>query len=139
MAKVKSSSGARKSATGGKGFGEEAQAPLKRMSPRPLPARTEADKPLLSEKREVRVRASGRIGAGGRVVIPAEVRAALQVEEGDKLALDVLGDELVVTPQWVGIRRAQEIVCSIVPAEVSLAEELSEDRRREAELEERDD
>jgi AbrB family looped-hinge helix DNA binding protein len=106
MADMKSSGGRRKSPKGPKGFAEEPQAPLAGTSPRPLPARLEADKPLLSETREARVRAAVRIGAGGRVVIPAVVRAALRVEAGDKLALEVLGDELVVTPQWVGIRRA---------------------------------
>ena len=138
MANMKNAAGRRKSAKGPAGFADEPQAPLARMAPRPLPARTEIDKPLLSETRKVRLRAAVRIGAGGRVVIPAEVRAALQVEDGDKLALEVVGDELVVTPQWVGIRRAQEIVCSVVPRDVSLADGLIEDRRREAELEEGD-
>jgi AbrB family looped-hinge helix DNA binding protein len=134
---IKNTGGRSKSRQGRKGFAEEPQALLARTSPRPLPARMEADKPLLSEAREARVRAAVRVGAGGRVVIPAEVRAALQVKDGDRLALEVLGDELLITPQWVGIRRAQEIVCSVVPADVSLADQVIEDRRREAELEER--
>jgi AbrB family looped-hinge helix DNA binding protein len=117
---------------------EGPQAPPVATSKRALPERTEKERPLLSEGRHPRLRLSARVGPAGRIVIPAEVRAALKLEEGDKLALEIVGDELVVTPQWVGIRRAQEIVCSIVPPDVSLADELIEDRRREAELEERD-
>jgi AbrB family looped-hinge helix DNA binding protein len=103
-----------------------------------LPERTEKGNPLLSEGREPRLRLSARVGPAGRIVIPAEVRAALNLEEGDKLALEVVGDELVVTPQWVGIRRVQEQVAEIVPPNVSLADELIEERRQEAKREDDD-
>ena len=85
--------------------------------------------------REVRLRRGVNIGPGGRIVIPADVRAALKVEEGDRLGLKVVGDELVVTPQWVGIERAQEMFRKLVPEGVDLVAELIADRRREAEKE----
>ena len=112
----------------------EGQPALKRA----LPERTEQGHPLLSETHKPRLRLSARVGPGGRIVIPSEVRAALNIEEGDKLALEVVGDELVLTPQWVGIRRVQEQVAEIVPPNVSFADELIEERRQEARREEGD-
>jgi AbrB family looped-hinge helix DNA binding protein len=119
------------------GTGEAHQAPGARLK-RASPERTEQGHPLLSEAHKPRLRLSARVGPAGRIVIPSEVRAALKLEEGDKLALEVVGDELVLTPQWVGIRRVQEQVAEIVPPDVSFADELIEERRQEARREEGD-
>jgi AbrB family looped-hinge helix DNA binding protein len=119
------------------GPGEAPQAPRSGMK-RALPERTEQGHPLLSEAHKPRLRLSARVGPAGRIVIPSEARAALKLEEGDKLALEVVGDELVLTPQWVGIRRVQEQVADFVPPNVSLADELIDERRQEARREEDD-
>jgi AbrB family looped-hinge helix DNA binding protein len=119
------------------GTGEAPPAPRPALK-RALPERTEQGHPLLSETHKPRLRLSARVGPGGRIVIPSEARAALKLEEGDKLALEVVGDELVLTPQWVGIRRVQEQVAEIVPPNVSFADELIEERRQEARREEGD-
>ncbi len=106
-----------------KGFAESPQAPL---------AEENELKDEVSLAGEVRLRQGVNIGPGGRIVIPAEIRAALKVKEGDRLVLAVVGDELVVTPLWLSIERVQKWVRSFVPEGVSLVDELIADRRREA-------
>jgi len=79
------------------------------------------------------------LGPGGRVVIPAVYRKAMQVKEGDRLMARVVEGELrLVTPE-MGIRRAQKIVRETIPADVDLVEALIEERRWEAAKELEDD
>jgi hypothetical protein len=61
-----------------------------------------------------------RLGPGGRVVIPAVFRKAMQVKEGDRLMARGL---------------AQKLVRESIPGTDSLADSLIEDRRREFEQE----
>jgi AbrB family looped-hinge helix DNA binding protein len=108
-----------------KDLGESLQHP-------PSPSDDTRDKDEISVHGEVRVRHGVNIGPGGRIVIPAEIRAALKVGEGDRLVLAVVGDELVVTPLWLSIERVQKWVRTFVPEGVSLVDELIADRRAEA-------
>lgn len=78
------------------------------------------------------LRAKVQIGAGGRVVIPAEMRAAMDVAEGDTLVARVMDGELHLLSQDAAIRKAQAIVRQYVPEGVSLVDELIADRREEA-------
>jgi len=73
-----------------------------------------------------------RIGAGGRVVLPAAVRRAMGVVPGDELLLvsDEEGVHLVTPAQ--AARRAQRLVRKWVPRRRRLADELISDRDREA-------
>ena len=80
-----------------------------------------------------------RMGAAGRVVIPADVRRAMQVSEGDPLIV-VPSDEglLLMTPAQAA-RRAQRLVREHIGRDAEggcrpLSEELIQERRREAEL-----
>lgn len=73
-----------------------------------------------------------RIGDGGRVVIPAEMRAALGVKPGDTLLARVVDGELMLLPHKAAVRRAQLLVRSFVPDGVSLVDELIAERRAEA-------
>lgn len=73
-----------------------------------------------------------RIGGGGRVVIPAEMRAALGVAPGDTLIARVEDGELSLMSQKTAVRRAQKLVRSFVPEGVSLVDELIAERRAEA-------
>ena len=74
-----------------------------------------------------------KIGPGGRIVIPAAFRAAMEAEEGDTLVATVDGDGIVqLASAPAALRMAQRIVCAAVPADVSLSDSLIEDRRREA-------
>jgi AbrB family looped-hinge helix DNA binding protein len=83
-------------------------------------------------------RAQLRIGDGGRVVIPAEMRAALGVKPGDTLIARVVGGELSLMSQKAAVRRAQDMVRRVVPEGVSLVDALIAERRAEAAREERD-
>jgi len=76
-----------------------------------------------------------RLGPEGRVVIPAPIRDALGLKEGDVLFARLEGGEVKLLTPRAAMMRAQAIVRSFVPEGVSLAEELIADRRREAERE----
>ncbi|MDP3895048.1 MAG: AbrB/MazE/SpoVT family DNA-binding domain-containing protein [Mesorhizobium sp.] len=73
-----------------------------------------------------------RIGDGGRVVIPADMRAALGVKPGDTLVARVVDGELSLMSQKSAVRRAQQLVRRFVPEGVSLVDELIAERRAEA-------
>ncbi|MGD9914837.1 MAG: AbrB/MazE/SpoVT family DNA-binding domain-containing protein [Rhizobiaceae bacterium] len=84
------------------------------------------------------IKARVQIGAGGRIVIPAEIRAAMNVVEGDILTARVVDGELQLFSQEAAIRKVQAMVRQFVPEGVSLVDELIAERREEArrELEE---
>lgn len=73
-----------------------------------------------------------KLGSNGRLVIPAAVRRALGVAEGDELSLAVVDDELRVTTIRAAVRRAQRVMAQRVPSERSLADELIAERRAAA-------
>lgn len=73
-----------------------------------------------------------KLGTNGRLVIPAAVRRALGVAEGDELSLAVIDDELRVTTLRAAVRRAQRVMAQRVPTERSLADELIAERRAAA-------
>jgi AbrB family looped-hinge helix DNA binding protein len=79
------------------------------------------------------------LGAGGRLVIPAKMRAALGLKVGDRLNVRLEGNELRVFTYREGLRRAQELVKSFVPQGISLVDDLIAERRREAARELSDD
>ncbi|MHB8575790.1 MAG: AbrB/MazE/SpoVT family DNA-binding domain-containing protein [Dehalococcoidia bacterium] len=71
------------------------------------------------------------LSEGGELVIPLSIREALDVKPGDRLLIELHGDELHVLTVGAGIRRAGEIVRRYIPAGVSLVDELIADRRAE--------
>jgi len=77
------------------------------------------------------------LGPGGRVVIPAALREAMEVNEGDTILAWVEDGELHLLSPRVGARQAQSMLKSLLPQGASLADELIADRRREAEAESR--
>lgn len=81
------------------------------------------------------LKARVQIGSGGRVVVPAEMRSAMGVSEGDILLAWVADGELRLLSQEAAIRKAQSIVRRHVPEGVSLVDELISDRRDEAKRE----
>jgi len=76
------------------------------------------ERPKFVENHRTRI----RIGAKGRIAIPAAMREALGMVDG----------ELRIATMRGGLRRAQERVRKYVPAGVSLADELSAERREAA-------
>jgi AbrB family looped-hinge helix DNA binding protein len=78
-----------------------------------------------------------KLGDGGRFVIPAAMREAMDVKPGDNLVMHVEDGELRVRGHREVIRRIQEQVAKLRPG-VSMVDELIADRRAEAakELEE---
>ena len=72
-----------------------------------------------------------RVGANGRIVIPAAVRRALGVDAGDALLLRVVDGELRLLPRRRAVRMAQALVARHVPRERSLVEALLKTRREE--------
>jgi|SRR5438132_994842 antitoxin PrlF len=78
---------------------------------------------------------STRITSGGRVVLPAELRAALGLADGAALRVRLDGRRIVLLPQAEILREIQEKWRRLVPGDRSLVDELIADRRAEAERE----
>jgi AbrB family looped-hinge helix DNA binding protein len=78
------------------------------------------------------LRARTRLGEKGRLVIPAPMRAALGIDAGGVLDLRVVDGELRVSSIRRRIQRVQERARQIIPPGVSLADELSAERREAA-------
>lgn len=74
------------------------------------------------------------IGVDGRVVIPADMRAAMRIGSDGRVMARVVDGELRVIAPGEAIRRVQKMVRSIVPGGVSLADELIAERRAEARM-----
>jgi bifunctional DNA-binding transcriptional regulator/antitoxin component of YhaV-PrlF toxin-antitoxin module len=72
-----------------------------------------------------------RFGPDGRVLVPVELRRALGVTPGEPLIARVLDRQLVIERREDALRRLKGRFANL-PAGVSLADELIEDRRREA-------
>lgn len=73
-----------------------------------------------------------KMSDGGRVVMPAEIRQALGLKEGDAVLWSLVDGVAQVTSRAQRIRQAQALVRKHVPAGVSLADELIAERRQEA-------
>jgi antitoxin PrlF len=73
-----------------------------------------------------------RIVSGGRLQIPADVRKALGLADGDDVRLEVVDGELRVRSFQTALGRVRALVRHHVPASASLADELIADRRSEA-------
>jgi antitoxin PrlF len=75
------------------------------------------------------------IGQGGRVLIPADIRSSMGVDEGDDLIASLADGELRLMSGATAIARAQAIVRLYVPeGSPSMVDELIAERRRENEM-----
>jgi AbrB family looped-hinge helix DNA binding protein len=72
------------------------------------------------------------MGEKGRIVIPAALREALGMAEGDVLDIRVVDGELRIATMRERLRQAQQRVMALVPPGVSLADELNAERREAA-------
>ncbi len=73
-----------------------------------------------------------QVGAAGRVVIPAELRARLGIQEGEVLSARIVEGELRLLPRAAAVAKARRLVRKAVPAGVSLVDALIAERRAEA-------
>lgn len=73
----------------------------------------------------------GKVGPAGRVVIPAQIRDVLGLEEGMELVFTVEGDEIRVTTMPTHLRRLQARMRELIPQAVSVVDEFIADRRAE--------
>ncbi len=114
----------RNAASKGQGFTEAPQAVFETDM---------AHKPGFGLENRVRL----TLGPGGRVVIPAALRDAMEVSEGDAILAWVEEGELHLLSPRVGARQAQALLKGLIPQGVSLADELIAERRAEVEAEHR--
>ncbi len=79
----------------------------------------------------------GKMVSGGRIQVPAEVRRALGMADGDQLTMEVVDDELRIRSHRASIKRIQELLKPYRPkaGEPYVSDELIADRRRESERE----
>ena len=77
-----------------------------------------------------------QLGAQGRLVIPAPLRKALNLNQGDCLVARKEGDSLVLERREAVESRLWEMFRHI-PSEISLVDELVSERRASAQVENR--
>jgi AbrB family looped-hinge helix DNA binding protein len=79
------------------------------------------------------MRSWARINQQGRIVIPAECRAAAGLKPGDDLMIEPIGEgELRLRTRRQAIKEAQAIVARYLPKRRDLVQELIDERRDEA-------
>ena len=77
--------------------------------------------------------ARSKMNKQGRVVIPAECRAAAGIKPGDELLIEAVGEgELRLRTRRQALKEAQAIVARYIPKGRDLVQEFIEDRRKEA-------
>ncbi|MGH7096132.1 MAG: AbrB/MazE/SpoVT family DNA-binding domain-containing protein [Stellaceae bacterium] len=77
--------------------------------------------------------ARARLNQQGRIVIPAECRAAAGLKAGEDLLVEVVGEgELRLRTRRQAIKEAQAIVARYLPKGRDLVQELINERRDEA-------
>ncbi len=76
-----------------------------------------------------------KMGPDGRVLVPVELRRELSLGPGETLVARVEDERLILESREAILRRVQKRFLDAIPRDVSLADELIADRRREAERE----
>ena len=77
-----------------------------------------------------------RIGDGGRIVIPAEMRAAMLVKPGDTVTAEVVDGEFRIVSPKVALRKVQAFAQKFKKPGVSVVDELIAERHAESAREE---
>lgn len=72
-----------------------------------------------------------QVSAGGRIVIPAEIRKQMNIRSGDQVILSYHDGELHIATRKQRLQQAKDIVKACA-GNSSLADELLEERRAES-------
>jgi antitoxin PrlF len=72
-----------------------------------------------------------KLGKGGRIVIPAEYRQALNLHVGDDVILRLKAGEIHLFTPDQAIQQARELIRHYIPPGRLLSEELIAERRQE--------
>jgi len=72
-----------------------------------------------------------KLAEGGRIVIPAEYRQALNLHVGDEVILRLEDGALRIYTPSQAIKYAQELLRPYLPRDRSLSDELIAERRKE--------
>ena len=76
-----------------------------------------------------------RIAANGRLVIPADMRSAMLIDDSGHLTARVVRGELRVLAPRAAVRNLQKMMRDALPAGVSVVDELIAERRADAQRE----
>ena len=76
-----------------------------------------------------------RIARNGRLVIPADMRSAMLIDDSGHLTARVVRGELRVLAPQAAVRNLQKMMRDAVPAGVSVVDELIVERRADAQRE----
>lgn len=77
--------------------------------------------------------ASARISKGGRLVIPAEFRRAMEIEDGTNVVLTLENGSLHIRTVQNGIRQAQALFAKYNPKPgISIVDDFIAEKRAEA-------
>ncbi len=79
-----------------------------------------------------------RVAAGGRIVIPVDVRQGLGIKVGDEVFLSRDGNGVRIDTLEQAVREVQAFFAPFKQPEESVVEDLLKDRREEAAMEQRD-
>jgi AbrB family looped-hinge helix DNA binding protein len=87
----------------------------------------------MSDNRSHVSRGTARLNRQGRIVIPAECRAAAGLKPGAEVLIEAVGEgELRLRTRRQAIRDAQALVARYLPPGRDLVQELIDERRDEA-------
>jgi len=75
---------------------------------------------------------AAKISSGGRIVLPAQMRASLGIQEGDELLISVVNGEIHITPKTLALQNALAIARKHLAGCPDLGAALIADRRKEA-------
>jgi AbrB family looped-hinge helix DNA binding protein len=73
-----------------------------------------------------------KIDKSGRIVLPADVRAALGVSEGDSVLVVHEGQSVEIVTSKQAVRPAQDYFMKLAPPDLCMSDELIRERREEA-------
>lgn len=73
-----------------------------------------------------------RVDPSGRILLPAELRARQQIKSGDEMVVVEQDSGLEIKTLAQSVREAQDYFQRVIPADVSLVDELIAERRDEA-------